>query len=426
MTAKITVRNLSKTFHRHHTDRPRTLQEAVLRGLRKLKPAERFQALDDVNLTIKPGRMVGLIGANGAGKSTLLRLVGGVGKPDRGQIEVNGRIGALLDLGAGFHPDLTGRENVFISGVIAGLTRREVEAQFDSIVAFAELEEFIDNPLRTYSSGMKMRLAFAVAVHIEPEILLIDEVLAVGDMAFQKKCLERIKQFKGQGCTILFVSHGADQVQHLCDEVIWLRNGRVEAHGPADIVVGQYKAEMSKVTKQKTPVEAPVVVTPAGMELRVNENRFGSMEAKIESVELFNTINLPITQISSGEPLYLEIRYSAPQAIEAPNFGVSISRDDGFVVYDTHASASDRGIKAVQGRGEVTLKLERLDLSCGQYYVDIGIYEKNWSYAYDYHWHVYPLFINAPNNGGKGILHLPHAWQMTSSPAKASAKNGSR
>lgn len=247
MRDTIVVQNLGKQFPRYHVDRPWTLQEAVLSGLRRMRPTEWFWALRDVSFSVAPGRMIGVIGPNGAGKSTLLRLIGGVGRADEGSVQTHGRIGALLDLGVGFHPDLTGRENVFVSGVIAGFTRREVSQRFDSIVAFAELEEFIDSPLRTYSSGMQMRLGFAVAVHIEPEILLIDEVLAVGDLAFQKKCLERIAQFRAEGCTIIFVSHQTTAVQQLCDEVLWLRAGQVAAHGTADTVVGQYVAEMMAI-----------------------------------------------------------------------------------------------------------------------------------------------------------------------------------
>ncbi len=240
----VIVRNVSKQFHRYHPDRPRTLQEAVVKRLRQLGPEEHFWALCGVSFTIPHGRMIGLIGANGAGKSTLLRLIGGVVKPDEGQIQVRGRIGALLDLSTGFHPDLTGRDNIYIGGVIGGLTRQEVTERFDSIVSFAELEGFIDNPLRTYSSGMQMRLGFAVAAHIEPEILLIDEVLAVGDIAFQNKCLQRIKRFKENGSTIIMVTHQIDLVSELCDEAIWLQAGHIAAQGSPAEVVDRYVAEM--------------------------------------------------------------------------------------------------------------------------------------------------------------------------------------
>ncbi|MCB9100576.1 MAG: ABC transporter ATP-binding protein [Anaerolineales bacterium] len=414
MSNTIVVKEASKEYQHYHTHRPTTLQEAILQGLRKIKPINKFKALDQVSFTIKSGQMVGVIGANGAGKSTLLRLIGGVGRPDKGKVEINGRIGALLDLGAGFHSDLTGRENTYINGVISGLTRQEVTDRFDSIVAFAELENFIDNPLRTYSTGMRMRLAFAIAVHIDPDILLIDEVLAVGDMAFQEKCLKRIAQFKERGCTILLVSHDIEQVRHLCDEVIWLQSGRIKAQGPSEVVVQQYIDEMSSETQQRTPVDLPVAVTAAGTELRVNENRFGSMEVEIISVRLLDALNRPITQMTSGEPLRIEIIYQAPTPIESPIFGVLISRDDGLVCYDTNTATADLIINTVQGQGQITLYLERLDLNNGHYWVDIGIYEKNWAYAYDYHWHVYPLPIHSPSK--KGVLCPPSQWEVKHSP----------
>jgi lipopolysaccharide transport system ATP-binding protein len=239
MTDAVVVENLGKRFRRYHADRPWTLHEALLRGFRKLGPAECFWGLREVSFRAVPGRMIGVVGRNGAGKSTLLRLIGGVGWPDEGSVRTRGRVGALLNLGAGFHADLTGRDNAFVAGVISGLTRREVTERFDSIVAFAELERFIDNPLRTYSTGMQMRLAFAIAVHVEPEILLIDEVLSVGDLAFQRKCLERIARFKAEGCTIILVSHEASLVRELCDEAIWLSAGRLRAQGSAKMVVNQ-------------------------------------------------------------------------------------------------------------------------------------------------------------------------------------------
>ncbi len=240
MDANIVVRSVGKSFHRYHPGRPRTLQETVARGPGGLKPVDRFWALRDVSFSVSPGKMLGIMGANGAGKSTLLRLIGGVGRPDEGQVFVSGRIGALLDLGAGFHPDLTGRENVYINGVISGLTRKEVSRSFDSIVDFAELEDFIDSPLRVYSTGMQMRLAFAIAAHIDPEVLLIDEVLAVGDISFQQKCIRRIEQFASQGCTILLVSHEPRTILELCDEAIWLRAGKLVCHGEVAMVTEQY------------------------------------------------------------------------------------------------------------------------------------------------------------------------------------------
>ncbi len=414
MPEAIIVQNLSKSFRRYHADRPTALKEALLRGLhglRRMAPAERFWALRDVSFSVAPGRMIGVMGPNGAGKSTLLRLIGGVGRPDEGQVTVQGRIGALLDLGAGFHPDLTGRENVFVNGVIAGLTRHEVAQRFDAIVDFAELGAFIDNPLRTYSTGMQMRLGFAVAVHMDPEILLIDEILAVGDLAFQRKCLDRIAQFKDEGCTIILVSHDANSIQQLCDEALWLRRGKLVAYGPADVVAGQYVEEMSAETRRRTPATHPVMRTPAGAELRVNENRFGSMEVEIVAVRLLDPAGFPVTELDSGDALHIEIKYLAPSPIPRPIFGVTISREDGLVCYDTSTDLAGHRLPTVHGSGQITFQIERLDLNGGQYYVDVGVYEREWAYAYDYHWHVYPLTVR-PTGGEKGILHPPHRWEF--------------
>lgn len=243
MNEMVVVRNVGKTFRRYHGDRPGTIQEAVAKGLRRMK-SERFWGLRDVSFNVAPGKTVGIIGANGSGKSTLLRLIGGVGRPDTGTIDVRGRLGALLDLGAGFHPDLTGRENAMLAGILNGLTRKQVLGRLESIVSFAEVEDALDNPIRTYSSGMSVRLAFSVAVHTDPEILLIDEVLSVGDIGFQRKCLDRIAQFKAEGCSMLFVSHVGSAVQDLCDEAVWLNHGQLVAQGPAADVVHQYTTHM--------------------------------------------------------------------------------------------------------------------------------------------------------------------------------------
>jgi len=423
MPDAIVVENLGKRFRRFHAQRPNTLKEALLHGRRRMKPTNYFWALRDVSFRIAPGRMVGMVGPNGAGKSTLLRLIGGVGRPDEGRAVARGRIGALLDLGAGFHPDLTGRENVFINGVISGLTRDEVARRFDAIVDFAELEEFIDHPLRTYSTGMRMRLGFAVAVHTDPEILLIDEILAVGDLAFQRKCLERIDRFKAGGCTILLVSHDASSIEQLCDEAVWLRQGRLMAYGPAQVVARQYAEEMSAETRRRTPAARPARRASSGEELRVNQNRFGSQEMEIVSVRLFDSAGSPVTEMDSGDPLHVEIAYRAPTPIPAPIFGVTISREDGQVCYDTSTDHAGHHLPAVHGSGQVSFHVERLDLTGGQYYVDAGVYEREWAYAYDYHWHVYPLAIR-PTSSGKGVLHPPNRWNFEELLARAKDLEG--
>jgi len=411
MQDAILVQQLSKKFRRYSAARPWTIQEALVKGLRGLRQDETFWALREVSFRVARGRMVGIIGANGAGKSTLLRLVGGVGKADSGQVKVDGRVGALIDLGAGFHPDLTGRENVFINGIISGLTRKEVANQFDSIVDFSELEAFIDNPLRTYSTGMQMRLAFSIAVHIDPEILLVDEVLAVGDVSFQSKCLERIKQFKSSGCAILLVSHDSTIIQHLCDEVIWLKAGQIAAHGSTDVVTRQYVSEMRGETQRRTPGNRPPRILPSGAELHINENRFGSLEMEILDVRLLNGKGLEVDELESGEPLRIEIQYEAPELIISPIIVATISKEDGFVCYDTNTAAASLPMPTVSGRGMIGLDLERLDLTGGNYFVDVGIFKNDWAYAYDYHWHVYPFSVRA-TPGERGILRPPHRWEV--------------
>lgn len=428
MTHKaVIVENLSKRFRRYHPDRPWTLQEALSQGLQRMKPVEQFWALRDVSFSVPVGRMVGVIGANGSGKSTLLRLIGGVGRPDRGSVKVHGQIGALLELGAGFHPDLTGRENTIVTGVFSGLTRQQVLERFDSIVAFAELEKFIGNPLRTYSTGMQMRLAFAIAVHAEPEILLIDEVLSVGDLSFQRKCLDRIAQFKAAGCSILLVSHEASLVRDLCDEALWLSSGRLMAYGAADDVVRQYvgetESEGERILKTEEPLREPAapqdLTAPASptfhtsldTELIVNENRFGSLEMEITAVRLLDGQGGPAMELASGQSLRIEIDYSAPLRIVAPIFQVHILREDALVCYDMNTEATELKLAALQGEGQVALSLERLDLNGGRYYVDVGCYTKDWSYAYDYHSGVYPLVIHGARPS-EAILQAPHRWEI--------------
>jgi lipopolysaccharide transport system ATP-binding protein len=241
----------------------------------------------------------------------------------------------LLDLGAGFHLDLTGRENVYVSGVISGLTHDQVAERFDAIVEFAELEAFIDSPLRTYSTGMQMRLGFSVAIHTEPEVLLIDEVLAVGDLAFQRKCIDRIEQFRADGCTIMLVSHDASLIQRLCDDALWLRRGQTVEYGSAKAVAQRYMEEMAVETRRRTPETRRSVRTSSETELRIKENRFGSLEMEIVTVRLLDRDGYPIAELGSGDPLFVEIEYKAPSHIPNPISSVTISQEDGTVCYDT-------------------------------------------------------------------------------------------
>ncbi|HWP99930.1 MAG TPA: ABC transporter ATP-binding protein, partial [Vicinamibacterales bacterium] len=263
----IELRHVSKVYRRYGRRRQfATLKSALISGslIRDLRPDEVFPALQDVSFAVPAGRTLGLIGRNGSGKSTVLKLVAGITKPTSGEVRVQGRVSALIELGAGFHPEISGRENVFINGIMLGLSKREVARRFDEIVRFAELEPFIDAPVKTYSSGMYMRLGFAVAVHVDPDVLLVDEVLAVGDEAFTHKCLDRFAEFKRRGRTILLVTHALGLVERFCDEAIWLDNGRIRAQGDPRRVIDSYLADVGRTEEAHLAAEGARALEAAG------------------------------------------------------------------------------------------------------------------------------------------------------------------
>jgi lipopolysaccharide transport system ATP-binding protein len=366
---------------------------------------ETLWALRDVSFEVFPGEMLGIVGANGAGKSTVLRLLGGVGRPTTGSMRTDGRIGALLELGGGFQGDLSGRENAVLGAVVAGLLKREAIDRLPEIIRFADLEGFIDSPVRTYSTGMAMRLAFSVAVHTDPDIMLVDEFLSVGDIAFQAKCTDRISALREGGCAIVFVSHGMDQVRELCDRALWLRRGIVMACDTAKAVAASYEQEMHAETLRRTPGFSPRL-TSRGNELRLGENRFGSLE-----MEVTRAILRPAGTLAAGTPLEVEIQYHADHAMISPVFVVSISRPDGTVCLDVNTEVARVALDAVKGGGGIRLVIDRIDLVPGDYFVDVGVFASDWSHAYDYHWHVYRLTVTGGNRN-KGILAPPCHWLL--------------
>ena len=408
----ISVQGLKKKFRRNTAKKAFTLKQLLTRRLFKRRH-EYFWCLDDVTFKVARGQMVGIIGPNGSGKSTLLRLIGGVGRPDQGTLEVHGRIGALLDLGAGFQNSLTGRDNIYINGVVAGLTRRQITERFDEIVDFAKVEDFLDNPLRTYSSGMRLRLAFSIATSIDPDILLIDEVLSVGDLTFQSKCLDKINQFKDKGCTMLLVSHDIEQIKKFCDSVLWLKNGKVKGYGPPDDITTAYSEEGKNETLRRTPSSYSTDHTFENSFLKLNENRFGSLEVEITAVRLKDHCGNSIQKINSGEALRIEIEYMAHIPIESPIFGIKILRQDCQMIGEIMMVENRFDMKDSRLRGLVILDIGRLDLNCDNYFVDVGIFEKNWEYAFDYHYRVYPLQVQS-NYHVNGFLAPPHQWSYSS------------
>jgi lipopolysaccharide transport system ATP-binding protein len=411
MDEVIVVNNLGKRFPHYHKDRPRSFHDLIVRGPRWARPVEYFWALRNVTFRVLAGSTLGVIGRNGAGKSTLLQLIGGVSLPDEGQVQVHQRIRALLELGSGFLPELTGRESVFLSGVINGLTRHEVAHRFDRIVSFSELEQFIDSPIRTYSTGMKMRLAFSVAVHTDPELLLIDEVLSVGDIGFQQKCFEKIAQLKKEGCTMVLISHETTKILEICDEAIWLQKGEIEAHGNPEVVVEQYISAEWEETRRRTPETGPTLFTPTGVALCLHENRFGSLELQIAGVCFHNSEGIQINEIASGDPLTLEIKFQSSQLIDSANVILTIRREDGLYCFESHTFIDEVAMPKLGDLGLITLNFERLDLVEGTYTFDVSLYDKNWDYAYDSHLHVYSLLVHNDTRS-KGPFCPPHNWHV--------------
>lgn len=400
---------LRKRFKRYSGTRPRRFKDFVFGGWREWRRHESLWALRNVSFRVARGQMLGIVGRNGAGKSTLLRLIGGVGEVDGGFVEVRGRTGALLNPELGFHPDLTGRENAFISGVMGGLTRREVKRRLDRIVAFAELEEFLDAPLRTYSTGMRMRLGFSIAAHSDPDVLLIDEILSVGDLAFQRKCMDRIAECKRQGTTVLLVSHNTAEVEKLCDHVLWLENGRVRAFGETHVVLDEYKASSEGVLTSSNRIP-DIYTASTGEPLRLHENRIGTLEMEISSVNIGQRTGSVPPFLKSGHPLEVYIAYLPHEPIPSPIFQVKLIRD-GVICWEGNTVSAGVTMPDIQDPGAVRLTLERQDLAEGDYYVEVGAYKTDWSSIYDYHFRVYPLRVVSPRHG-EGVLDLPSRWEL--------------
>lgn len=419
MTAAVVLKGVSKRFVLHH-DRPRSFQELMLSvvGRSRNGSKEVFWAVRDLDLVVESGETLGLIGSNGAGKSTVLKLIARILQPTSGEISVNGRLTALLELGAGFHPDLTGLENIFLNGSILGLTSREMREKLDGIVAFAELERFIDMPLRHYSSGMKVRLGFAIATSLNPDILLIDEVLAVGDEAFQKKCLTRIDDFRRRGKTILFVSHDLESVKRLCHRALWIEAGFPARDGPAVETVERYREhiweEEAKQLARKTlgpegtGSSAPSSYASQGAE----ESHWGSGEALITGIRLLNRAGQPIQLLTSGEAASLEIHYELLKPVPSVVFGIAIYRSDGLRCYGTNTDIEAVDLKDLARIGQVRVDFPDLNLISGTYTLDVAIHDKR-GRAYDYY-HPYCSFSVRSHIQDVGVFRPAHRWHVLS------------
>jgi lipopolysaccharide transport system ATP-binding protein len=349
--------------------------------------------------------MLGVIGRNGAGKSTLLKLIARVLEPTEGTITVHGRVGALLELGTGFHPDLSGRENVFLNGTLLGLTKREIAQRMDDIVAFSELEPFIDAPLRNYSSGMQMRLGFAVAVHTDPEILLVDEVLAVGDAGFQHKCLDRIASLRRSGVTILLVSHDLGTVQSLCDRAIWLDDARIEAEGQPTDVIMAYLNAVARREEAESGSQPRTVIQ--------DDQRWGTGRIRITGVGLCDGNGTPCSAFVNGGPMEIRISYRAEQPVEDPNFGLAIYHQSGAHICGPNTRFGGLYIPSVHGEGEIVYRVHSLDLLEGTYLLSVAVVNGADTETYDYHDRAYTFRVYPGKSRERyGFVTLNGSWRI--------------
>lgn len=396
----IELKNVSKKFKKgERHDSLRDLIPSVLKSPFRKKADKNelekneFWALKDINFELKRGEALGIIGPNGAGKSTILKILSSIHRPTSGEININGRLSALIEVGAGFHQDLTGRENIYLAGAIMGMPRKEIDAKYQSIVDFAELHDFIDTPVKRYSSGMYVRLGFAVAAHMDPEILLIDEVLAVGDMSFQTKCLDKIREFVESGKTIIFISHQLHQVEKLCDRVILLMEGKSVYDGDANSAIDLYRAKALKGkagTKEKN----------------------GSGEIVIADVQILGEENRSIESIKTGDKITFRVSYDAKEPVIDPIFSIVIYSPENIIACHMRTDADNVALGQIQGNGHIDLSVEALNLLPNTYIYSVVIMKQGGIAVYDAQYRSHKFLVSG---GHKvyGLCHLDHKWRNT-------------
>lgn len=403
----IAVDSVWKKFRIYH-ERNQYLKSTITRGRRA--QFEDFWALKDVSFEVPVGQTFGIIGSNGSGKSTLLKCLAGILTPEKGHLVSNGRTAALLELGAGFHPDLSGRENVSLNGAILGMTRREIERKFDDIVSFAGLEQFIDTPVKNYSSGMVVRLGFAVAINVEPEILIIDEVLAVGDEEFQQRCFQKIEEFRRDGRTIIFVSHGLGQVSQLCERALWLDRGTIRTIDDSYKVVSEYTGESHQI---HMPIHA---VTESDNEpeevddLPIDKNRWGSGEVRIDSVAIKNRNGVETLNIESGESVEIQVNYSIHEAIDELVVGLRITHLHGVTMWGTNTKRSDFLIEQVSSHGKVSFKIDQFPLLEGTFDLTVAVSDHSEVSPYDHRENFVRFNVKQSKTFDEGAVRFSGTW----------------
>ena len=405
----IALEDVWKSFRRWPAGGPRTVRGVLSRRVPLLGHREERWALRGVDVRVEPGETVGVIGPNGAGKSSLLRLACGLGRPTRGSIQVPEATVGVLSLGDTVDLSLTGRENAMTAAIVGGLSRAEARAKMDDVFEFAELEDYADAPVRTYSEGMKLRLAFGVVAQLEPRALLIDEVLSVGDLRFQAKCAEHVHRLRDRGTAILMTSHYLEQVAQECDRVVWLQAGAVRMAGETAEVIAAYEDEMRSRTVALTP--APEEEGAEG-DLELRRNRFGSQEVTIEGVTVVGAGGTA-GEVRTGQALTVSARFESHAGeVTQPHVAISVRRtSDGIKCADETSERGGLRLRIAPGESTVvTASFARLDLEPGDYAVDVGIYEGGWSHAYDFHHSAYPLRVVGPSSG-EGVIRVPVHWE---------------
>jgi lipopolysaccharide transport system ATP-binding protein len=440
----ISIKNVSKVFKKASgtSTTYSTLKTFLLQNFKKntagglSRPAgfKRQKALDDVSLELPAGSSTALIGRNGSGKSTILKLIAGIYTPDSGNIQVHGKVSALIELGAGFHPDFTGRENIFLGGIMFGLSRKEIRKRFDDIVSYAELEHVIDEPVRTYSSGMYMRLGFSLAIHTNPDILLVDEVLAVGDAHFIHRCQDSISEFKRKGKTLVFVTHDLASVSKWCDEAVWLDRGKVRQTGHPREISDAYLGSIHEQEKQelenfeiRVGKETSLTTTEdTDSPIDPESKRWGNKAVVIDSIHFLDQEHRPQWIFNEEDTMHVEISFSSPALPEDLVFGVGIIRADGLEVFGSNTGMNEatqskltkniideKLVDTPVKNGSIIFNLKRIGLTEGSYFMDVAAHAEDGT-PYDYHHRMHKFQIRSKNCTAVGVLSPEMSWNIPS------------
>ena len=363
-----------------------------------------FWGLKNISFDVGQGEVIGVVGVNGSGKSTLLKVLGGVLKPDRGSVKTGGRVCPLLEVGTGFEPELSGSDNIFLNGAVLGIQKKDIKARYDRIVEFAELQEFIESPLKHYSTGMRMRLGFAIAMHSEPEVLLVDEVLAVGDTSFQKKCIDSIAELRSRGVTILFVSHSMDTVKHLCTSALWLDRGEAKAQGMVDDVVAAYLKDSDRKDKE---------IMRSKQDLSTSRELEPEKIARIDRVEFLDKKRKPVETYRPLEEMIIAIHFSAREKIADPIFGVGIHRADGVHVCGPNTGECEYKLDHIEGDGIMEFRIPSLKLLSGVYHITVGLFDASHIHAFDYRDRAFRFEVEyCAMKGHRGLVAMDYEWNL--------------